>query len=271
MLDPQTAAMTTQETLDAEVVEVYTDLQLTATDNGGLSSSVPLTVTVGDENDFAPFFTIGINSTTTVSESLLPGAVVFIVTAMDGDVQGDTFNFTLGGIQHENGSSLSDSPFLIDSVSGAITVGERGLDFELSFYYVLTVNVEDSGTPPRSNSTELLIVLTDVNDNTPEFTPQTQPFLVVENSLIGVCIVCTINLETDMCFEWYHNLHATGTTVGRVLVRDADSVELTELQYLIVGGNEGGRFNIDPVTGDIATSADIDREERETYTLIIEV
>ena len=52
---------------------------------------------------------------------------------------------------------------------------------------------------------------------------------------------------------------------------DADSEELTQLQYLIVSGNDRGLFVINTTTGDIATTADIDREEGETHTLIIEV
>ena len=54
-------------------------------------------------------------------------------------------------------------------------------------------------------------------------------------------------------------------------VSDADSAELTQLQYLIIGGNERGLFVIDTTTGDISTAADIDREEGERYELIIEV
>lgn len=63
----------------------------------------------------------------------------------------------------------------------------------------------------------------------------------------------------------------TGAVVGRVSVSDADSSEITQLQYLILSGNEGGRFSLDPMTGDITISADIDREQAEQYSLIIEV
>lgn len=56
-----------------------------------------------------------------------------------------------------------------------------------------------------------------------------------------------------------------------MVVSDADSREITELQYWILSGNEGGRFSLDSTTGDIMTSADIDREEAEEYNLIIEV
>ena len=185
ILDPQTAGLTTQQTFDAEETQTFADLQVVATDNGGLSSTVPLTVFIGDQNDFSPFFTIAVGTNMTVSEALQPGAVVIIVTAMDRDVQGNTLNFSLGGIQ-EQSSNASGNPFVIDPLTGAITVGEGGLDFERSFYYVLTVVVQDSGVPARSNSTQVLILLTDVNDNPPEFTPPSQPFSVEENSPIGI-------------------------------------------------------------------------------------
>ena len=59
--------------------------------------------------------------------------------------------------------------------------------------------------------------------------------------------------------------------MGSLTVSDADSPQLTELRYLIVEGNEGGRFTVDPITCSISTSGLIDREEREVYNLIIEV
>ena len=63
----------------------------------------------------------------------------------------------------------------------------------------------------------------------------------------------------------------TGSLVGGVAVSDADSEVLTQLQYLIIGGNERGLFAIESTSGEITTAADIDREEGETYSLIIEV
>ena len=59
--------------------------------------------------------------------------------------------------------------------------------------------------------------------------------------------------------------------MGEITVTDADSDELTQLEYLVVGGNEGGWFTIDPSSGEISTAAEIDREDGEMYTLIIEV
>ena len=186
-LDPTSAEITTTTTFDAEVTHTYDDLEVVATDNGGLSSGVPLTVVVGDENDFAPFFTIPVNTTVTVSEGLAPGGGVVIVTASDGDVRGNVLNFSLGGYQRDGteGELTTNNPFVIDSSTGAITVGDGGLDFELSFYYVLSVTVMDSGSPSLTNSTQLLVLLIDVNDNSPIFTPLSQSFSVQENSPIG--------------------------------------------------------------------------------------
>lgn len=185
-LDPQTAEMTTQQTFDAEVIHTYTDLQVMAADSGGLTAIVPLVVYIGDENDFSPFFTIGVNATVTVSEALLPGANVFVVTASDNDVRGNILNFTLGGILQDTQNNVEDSPFELDGATGAISVADSGLDFELSTHYVLTVTVHDIGSPPRSNSTQLLIQITDVNDNSPVFNPQSQSFHLIETSSNGI-------------------------------------------------------------------------------------
>ena len=185
-LDPQTAQLTANIIFDAEVKHTYTDLQIIATDNGDLHSNVSLTVVIGDENDFSPFFTIEVNSSVIVCESLLSGTTVLIITASDHDVRGNRLNFTLGGFQQEmNAESSMINPFVIDSITGAITVGNDGLDFERSFYYVLTVLVQDNGVPPLSNSTDILVLLIDVNDNAPVFTPQSQSFHIQEHSDIG--------------------------------------------------------------------------------------
>ena len=64
---------------------------------------------------------------------------------------------------------------------------------------------------------------------------------------------------------------SAGSFVGRVVVSDADSEELTQLQYLVTSGNERGLFVIDMTTGNITTTAEIDREEGDSYTLTIEV
>ena len=81
------------------------------------------------------------------------------------------------------------------------------------------------------------------------------------------CIILSSHIRTAFRYAVFN----AGTVVGRVVVSDADSETLTELRYLIVGGNEGERFAIDPITGDITTSASIDREEAEVYSLVIEV
>ena len=186
-LNPETAEITTATVFDAEETHTYYDLEMVAMDNGGLSATVPLTVVIGDENDFSPFFTIEANTTVVVSENLGPGETVIVVTARDQDVRGHILNFTLGSYQRRGAEEglTTDNPFDIDSSTGAITVGNRGLDFELSFYYVLTVMVEDSGSPSLSNSTQLLVLLTDVNDNSPAFSPLSQHFTVLENSPPG--------------------------------------------------------------------------------------
>ena len=63
-----------------------------------------------------------------------------------------------------------------------------------------------------------------------------------------------------------------GAVIGSVIVSDADSAELTQLEYMIIEGNEEGRFIINSTTGDIVTAMDIDREDGGSiYNLTIEV
>ena len=238
-LDPQTAQLTTAAIFDAEMIQSLTDLQVAAADSGGLSTTASLTVFIQNENDLTPVFTVPAGTNRTISEASSPGSQIITVAAVDGDVQEDTLTYSLEG-------DGSETVFTIDHLTGAISVGEQGLDYEATSSFLLTVAVTDGGSPPRNASTDVLILLEDVNDNSPVFLGPSQPLEVMEYTPVG-------------------------TTIGRVEVEDADSPEVTQLSYQIVGGDEGGRFAINSTTGHIATAASVDREEQELYTLLIEV
>ena len=182
-INTQTAEITTAAVFDAEEVQSFNTLQVTATDNGGLNSTIEFTILIADQNEFSPNFTIPDSNIITISEALQPGAQVFIVTARDDDVQGNTLNFTLERILNE--AERESDEFAIDSLTGAITVSNQELDYESSSSFILTVGVHDSGVPTLSNSINISILLTDVNDNSPSFIPSLQMFFLEENSPLG--------------------------------------------------------------------------------------
>lgn len=148
-----------------------------------------LTVSVTNVNDLAPKFSIS-SFLATVLEcnnqeplsltcqkadgklALFPGELA--AAASDGD--GDKLTYTLTAVSPAPDcsrigglASTCDSQFLIDRLTGALTVREVGpeLDFETVSEYVLTVAVDD-GTNPRDTAT-ITVTVNDVNDAFPSF------------------------------------------------------------------------------------------------------
>ena len=89
------------------------------------------------------------------------------------------------------------------------------------------------------------IQITDINNNAPEFTQDVYPASVDEDALVG-------------------------HTVTTVLAIDLDpSHDNQKIDYRIISGNEAGKFQITPDTGDIVVVDGLDREDMFMYTLIV--
>ncbi|GAA5497576.1 hypothetical protein Rhal01_03772 [Rubritalea halochordaticola] len=72
----------------------------------------------------------------------------------------------------------------------------------------------------------------------------------------------------DAVYTVDENLLA-GAAVGSAIATDANKGNV--LSYSIVGGNEGGEFQIDSVTGEISTTVSFDYESASEYLLTVEV
>lgn len=112
---------------------------------------------------------------------------------------------------------------------------------------LMTMFVLDGGNPSRSNTTQLLVNVRDVNDNAPRFYTALFQESVVENVPVGHSIV-------------------------RVQAYDADDGENARITYQIHSFDPSGPnseeqlpFGIDPDTGWIVTVRDLDREENHHH------
>lgn len=132
--------------------------------------------------------------------------------------------------------------FVIDSLNGDVAVVQP-LDFETTRSYRLVIRAQDGGNPSRSNTTQLLVNVRDVNDNAPRFYTSLFQESVVENVPVGHSIV-------------------------RVQAYDADDGENAQVTYRLLPGAESADhlpFGIDPDTGWIVTVRDLDREEKHHH------
>lgn len=132
-----------------------------------------LLINITDVNDNPPVLS-GYNSRYKISEDVTIDRELFVVNANDADSDGLTnITFSLNIFPHiEN--------FAIDPHSGRVTV-TRAIDYESVKKYRLRIIVTDGGFPISLQSYDsVTIIVLDVNDNSPLFSPKTYIALVTE-------------------------------------------------------------------------------------------
>ena len=196
-----------------------------------------LKVLVADINDNSPVFIKDFYEAG-VQENNYIGAFIIQVNATDLD----------DGKNAELVYSIEDTDalesFHIDQKTGDITarsVFDREQLQEIGFKVI----VKDSGIPPSSSSTSVLVHIDDVNDERPQFSQASYSFGVLENQ-------------------------PPGTEIGIVHAADRDLSPFNQFQFSIVQSpSYSNKFSIDTDTGKIITTVSLDRETRTYYTLIV--
>ncbi|XP_031443089.1 protocadherin gamma-A11-like isoform X32 [Clupea harengus] len=152
--------MILQTTLDREIQQEHS-LILTALDGGNpqKSGTVKINVIVVDANDNAPVFSEAVYRVA-LAENVSQGNVILKVSASDKD-QGTNSDITYSFSQ-SSGKALD--VFSIDSKTGDIVVN-GALDFEKTRQYELNVEAIDGGG--LTDTSKVLIEVTDINDNAP--------------------------------------------------------------------------------------------------------
>ncbi|XP_030896849.1 protocadherin Fat 4 [Leptonychotes weddellii] len=278
--------------LDREEVSNYT-LTVVATDKGqpALSSSTEVVVMVLDINDNNPVFVQALYKVE-INENTLTGTDIIQVYAADGD------EGTNGQVRYGIVDGNANQEFRIDSVTGAITVA-KPLDREKTPTYSLTVQAADRGSTPRIDTTTVSIVLLDINDFVPMFelspysvnVPEnlgTLPRTILQvvardddqgsNSKLSYVLLggnednaftlsasgelrVTQSLDRETKEHFVLMITATDSGKSCLVVKNLFTI------YRIIGGNS--QFTINPSTGQIITSALLDRETKENYTLVV--
>uniref|UniRef100_A0A6Q2ZH60 Cadherin domain-containing protein n=1 Tax=Esox lucius TaxID=8010 RepID=A0A6Q2ZH60_ESOLU len=223
--------------LDREKQQEVTVL-LTAVDGGTpqRSGTVVIHVTVLDANDNKPVFSQNVYKVSVPENSPL-GALVVTVTATDADegVNGEvTFGF----------GSISDEVyklFSLNSKTGDINISGV-LDFEKESIYELSIQAKDSlGLTSFAN---VIIEITDVNDNAPFIFLKSLTNVIPENVL-------------------------PGTEVGIINVQDKDSEGNRQVRCSI---QQNVPFKLNPSIKNyysLVTTSELDREIISDYNITI--
>ncbi|KAM9849709.1 protocadherin beta-16-like [Aulostomus maculatus] len=195
------------------------EINLLASDEGGLTDSCKLIVDVQDVNDNKPEINI-MSKTNVISEDAELNTVVTMINIEDKD-------------SGENGKVncfISENiPFTLKtSTSNFYTLVTDGdLDRERASEYNISVSCSDEGVPSLSSSVTLTLHISDVNDNAPVFERSSYEASIVENNTPGLSIFT-------------------------VKARDADWNQNARVSYIL----EDSSVNGVPVSSYVSVSAD---------------
>ncbi|NXH17451.1 PCD16 protein, partial [Bucco capensis] len=233
-IDPQTGLIVTTRALDREEQEQHV-LMVYARD-GGLPprlSKASVRVTVGDENDHAPRLQSEACSLEVPENQ--SRVALHTLRASDPDA-GEN-----GRLEYRLADGDPGQDFSMDPVSGVLSTA-RALDRERVASYVLTVVVQDHGSPPRSASTTVTVRVLDLNDNAPAFAQASYAVEVPEDLPVGALVL-------------------------QLLAEDPDEGTNGQVSYYL--GNESlGMFQVEPHSGRLTSTQALDREQQPGYSFL---
>uniref|UniRef100_A0A7N8WZ65 Cadherin-23 n=1 Tax=Mastacembelus armatus TaxID=205130 RepID=A0A7N8WZ65_9TELE len=224
------------------------ELFLVGEDIGGLNSSVPLTVTILDQNDNPPVFSPSSFSVRLPENSPTGWFIVTQLSASDADSGSN------GWLMYRLESGAQDR-FVVDPLSGAVLVGNTTLDREERDSYRLVVMATDRGAPPMSGTATLTVILDDVNDSRPRFIEPVTMINVNESTPPGVVVATLTAEDPDLHprLEYY---------IISVEAKDDGNKPVVGLQE---------SFGIDLHTGAVFVRNPINRELVATFEIIVSV
>ncbi|MBN3279871.1 FAT2 protein, partial [Polyodon spathula] len=235
-IDEFSGILRLEKTLSDEPQSTF-DLKVKANDLGlprYLSSLTTVTVNVVDLSDYIPVF-LHSEYTTAIPEGSALGAEVLNVFALTRDrVQNVAILYDIiSGNEH--------GKFSIDSKTGLLSVNGT-LDFEQCTEYYLSVEGVREGSSSLSDITMVIINITDVNDNPPQFSQAVYSTEVAEDISLGSVVIL-------------------------VSADDLDGPLNNQIYYSIESGDPQQHFSIDPESGEIRLSRHLDREELSSFTM----
>lgn len=159
---------------------------------------------------------------------------------LDNDESPINSNFNeIGLVSPEDSSEL---PFALNSKTGVLTV-IAPLDREKKSTYFLLAKVHDDKERENMCSSAIEIIVSDINDNEPNFTANEYNVTIPEDAELGI-------------------------VVGKVHATDLDQGRNGEVHYSLTESAED-TFTIDKDTGLIRLNKPLDREKIEKYNLTV--
>ncbi|XP_069026663.1 protocadherin alpha-3-like isoform X22 [Embiotoca jacksoni] len=238
-INPSTGEITVKGLIDYEEKDKY-EIEIQASDKGlaPMTTQKSVVIKIVDVNDNAPEIEVT-SFSSSIPEDSRPGTTVALISVNDLD----------SGLNGKVICSLGEdvpfalSPSLQDKMFSLVT--KSPLDREKQSHYIITVVAKDAGQPSLSTEKTISVVVSDVNDNSPEFSLSPYTFYVTEGN-------------------------DPGASVFSVKASDRDDNDNALISYHIVrDGGEDNKvtsfLNINSDNGDILALKSFDFETLKTF------
>ncbi|XP_034086592.1 protocadherin alpha-3-like [Gymnodraco acuticeps] len=238
-INPSTGEITVKGLIDYEQRDKY-EIEIQASDKGlaPLTTEKSVIIQIVDVNDNAPEIEVT-SFSNSIPEDSRPGTTVALISVndLDSGLNGKVICSIVEDVPFVLTPSLQDNMFSL--------VTKSPLDREKQSQYVLTITAKDGGEPPLSSEKTIHVVVSDVNDNSPEFSLSPYTFYITE-------------------------ANEPGTSVFSVKALDRDENDNARINYHILrDGSEGKKvtsfLNINSETGDILALKSFDFETLKTF------
>ncbi|XP_054024615.1 protocadherin beta-15-like [Dryobates pubescens] len=243
-LNPSTGVLTAKESLDREEIcpqsETCTVFFTVFLDNP--LQLIRGEVEVLDVNDNSPVFPQR-ELIFEIPETTSPGSRFPLESAKDMDVGSN-------GLQNYSLEPSSQFSLALGTGKNGVKYGElvlaRHLDREEKQEITLLLTATDGGSPPRSGTAQIRIVVLDVNDNIPVCDREVYEVHLAENS-------------------------PKGQLVARVVATDADERSNGKVRYAFTEALERSQllFDLNPDTGEIRVAGNLDFEETKKHDMVV--
>ncbi|XP_074503756.1 protocadherin alpha-3-like [Sebastes fasciatus] len=190
-INPSTGEIIVKGLIDYEEKDKY-EIEIQASDKGlaPLTTEKSVIIKIIDVNDNAPEIEVT-SFSSSIPEDSRPGTTVALISVNDLDSGlngkvicsiGEDVPFTL-------------SPSLQDKMYSLVT--KSPLNREKQSHYDLTITAKDAGQPPLSSEKTISVVVSDVNDNSPEFSLSPYTFYVTEANEPGASVFSVKAFDRD--------------------------------------------------------------------------
>ncbi|XP_039872414.1 protocadherin alpha-8-like isoform X2 [Simochromis diagramma] len=238
-INQKTGEIIVKGLIDYEERDRY-EIEIQASDKGlpPMATQKSVIIKIVDVNDNAPDIEVT-SFSSSIPEDSRPGTTVALISVndLDSGVNGKVICSVIDDVPFVLSPSLQDKMYSL--------VTKTTLDREKQSQYIITVVAKDGGQPSLSSENTISVTVSDVNDNSPEFSLSPYTFYVTEGN-------------------------SPGASVFSVKASDRDENDNARISYHIIrDGSEDNKvtsfLNMNSENGDILALKSFDFETLKTF------